>query len=177
MPLRPALPTDASALAALGERLWRETYTGLIPQSNLELHLAETFGPSQQARELADPACRALLLEVEGVPMGYALLRAHAPAWVADLTRFRRPLEIARFYVDRTLHGTGAAQTLMAGLLAEVAEAGHDGAWLQVWEKNPRAIRFYGKAGFCDAGEATFRIGHQVDRDRLMVRGLLPALS
>ena len=46
MVIRSALPADAQDLAILGERLWRETYTGLIPESNLELHLAETFGPA-----------------------------------------------------------------------------------------------------------------------------------
>jgi ribosomal protein S18 acetylase RimI-like enzyme len=45
--------------------------------------------------------------------------------------------------------------------------------WLQVWEQNPRALRFYAKAGFTDAGGATYRIGHQVDRDRLLVHALL----
>ena len=39
-------------------------------------------------------------------------------------------------------------------------------------EQNSRAIRFYAKAGFQDAGEATFRIGDQVDRDRLLVHAL-----
>ena len=55
MVIRTALPTEAQELALLGERLWRETYMGLIPQSNLELHLAETFGLVQQTAELADP--------------------------------------------------------------------------------------------------------------------------
>jgi ribosomal protein S18 acetylase RimI-like enzyme len=45
--------------------------------------------------------------------------------------------------------------------------------WLQVWEQNPRAIRFYAKAGFMDAGDASFRIGEQVDRDRLLVHALM----
>jgi ribosomal protein S18 acetylase RimI-like enzyme len=75
--------------------------------------------------------------------------------------------------VDRALHGSGAAQQLMAGVLAYAAAAGHDGVWLQVWEQNPRAIRFYAKAGFTDAGDATFRIGEQVDRDRVLVHTLM----
>ncbi|NWJ42397.1 MAG: GNAT family N-acetyltransferase [Geothrix sp.] len=172
MVIRTALPTEAQALALLGERLWRETYTGLIPQANLELHLAETFGLVQQTGELVDPANWTLVVDVDGAPLGYALLRAHGPKVATAAVPFERPLEVARFYVDRTLHGRGAAQALMAEVLARAGAAGHDGVWLQVWEQNPRAIRFYAKVGFIDAGDATYRIGEQVDRDRLLVQAL-----
>ncbi|WP_291271018.1 GNAT family N-acetyltransferase [Geothrix sp.] len=173
MVIRPALPADAQALAALGERLWRETYAGLIPASNLELHLAETFGPDRQAAELADPACRTLVIEEGGALRGYTLLRAGGPEEARASFHFVNPLEVARFYVDASLHGRGAAQALMAAALNHAASAGHDGVWLQVWEQNPRAIRFYAKVGFTDAGEATFRVGEQVDRDRMLVHDLM----
>ncbi len=173
MLIRPALPTEAPELSRLGERLWRETYTGLIPQSNLELHLASTFGLVQQAAELADPANRTLVIEGDGALLGYALLQAHGPKAPTPAVPFEHPLEVARFYVDRSLHGHGAAQALMAEVLARAEAAGHDGVWLQVWEQNPRALRFYAKAGFRDAGGATYRIGQQVDRDRLLVHALL----
>ena len=74
MLIRHALPADADAFAALAERLWRSTYTDLIPAPDLEAHLAEAFGPVQQATELADGARRTLLLEGGGVLLGYALL-------------------------------------------------------------------------------------------------------
>lgn len=173
MLIRTAGPDDAQALTRLGERLWRATYTGLIPESNLSLHLAETFGPDQQAAELADPANLTLVIEDQGLLLGYALLRAHGPSAGGLCVPFRNPLEVTRFYVSASHHGTGAAQALMAEVLAQAAAAGHDGVWLQVWEQNPRAIRFYAKAGFADAGEATFRIGEQVDRDRLLVHTLM----
>lgn len=173
MRIRTALPVDAQELAILGERLWRETYAGLIPETNLELHLAETFGPRQQSAELADPACWTLVLEEDDLLQGYALLRARGLEQAKLALCFLKPLEVARFYVDASLHGTGAAQMLMGAVLSQATTAGHDGVWLQVWEQNPRAIRFYAKAGFLDAGEATFRIGEQVDRDRLLVQALM----
>lgn len=174
MRIRPALPDDAQDLAVLGRRLWRETYAGLIPESNLAMHLAETFGARQQAAELADPACGTLVLERNGLLLGYALLRAGGPdTGTLPSFHFVNPLEVARFYVDASLHGRGAAQALMAAVLERASAAGHDGVWLQVWEQNGRAIRFYAKAGFADAGEATFRVGEQVDRDRVLVHGLM----
>ena len=172
MLIRTALPADAQELALLGERLWRATYTGLIPEANLELHLAETFGPAQQAAELADPANTTMVIENGDALLGYALLRAHGPEAEIPAMPFLRPLEVARFYVDQTLHGSGAAQLLMSAVLSRAA-ASHDSVWLQVWEQNERAIRFYAKAGFIDAGDATFGVGEQVERDRLLVHALM----
>jgi ribosomal protein S18 acetylase RimI-like enzyme len=166
MLIRPALPVDAQDLAVLGARLWRETYEGLIPASDLESYLAEAFGPSQQAAELADPACRTFLLAEGGTLLGYAWLRPKAPEVEVS---FENPLEVARFYVDRSLHGRGAALSLMTAVLAHASAAGHGGVWLQVWEENPRALRFYAKAGFKDVGETLFLVGSRSYRDRLLV--------
>jgi ribosomal protein S18 acetylase RimI-like enzyme len=173
MLIRTATPADAQVLAILGERLWRATYQGLIPDSNLELHLTATFGLMQQAAELADPACRMLVIEQEGALLGYALLRDGGPERTEVPFQFVKPLEVARFYVDPSLHGRGAAKLLMDAALAYASSRPCDGVWLQVWEQNPRAIRFYEKAGFRDAGGATYRIGHQVDRDRLLVHAVM----
>ena len=173
MRIRPAHPSEAPALAHLGERLWRETYTGLIPASNLEKHLAKTFGPGRQAAELADPACLTLVLEQGETLLGYALLRPGPPPPATGTCHFAKPLEVVRFYLEASLHGSGAAARLMGAVLEEALARGHDGVWLQVWERNARAIRFYAKAGFSDAGETTFQVGEQVDRDRLLVHGLM----
>lgn len=170
--VRPALPADAQELARLGERLWRETYTGLLPAGNLERHLAATFGPSQQEAELSHPECCTLALEEGGVLLGYALLRAGHPQADSTAVGLAGALEIARFYVDPSRHGTGAAQTLMAAVLAHAASTGRDGVWLQVWEQNLRGLRFYQKVGFTDAGAAAFRVGDQIERDRLLVKRL-----
>jgi diamine N-acetyltransferase len=172
MLIRHALPADADAFAALAERLWRCTYTGLIPAPDLEAHLAEAFGPAQQAAELADDARRTLLLEGGGELLGYALLHAHGPVPGSPAPTFAKPVEIERFYLDPTTHGTGAARELMEAALAEAAGAGHDGAWLQVWEQNARARRFYAKAGFTPAGTTTFAVGTRVYHDLVLVHGL-----
>lgn len=170
MEIRPARTEESQALAALGERLWRATYTGLLPQEDLEAHLAAAFGPRQQATELADPGARTLVLEVDGALRGYTYLTAApAPAFQGE-PRPARPMKVGRFYVDPLLHGTGAAQALMAAAAATAEALGHDGLWLQVWTKNPRAIRFYGKVGFRVGGPASFQVGQRIECDHLMVR-------
>ena len=172
MLIRHALPADADVLAALAERLWRETYTGRIPAPDLEQHLAEAFGPAQQAAELADPTCRTLLLEGGGNLLGYTLLCAHGPAPGTSSAEFLNPLEVVRFYLDQSVHGTGAARELMEAIFAEAATAGHDGVWLQVWEHNPRARRFYTKVGFTPVGTTVFQVGTREYHDLVLVCGV-----
>ena len=49
---------------------------------------------------------------------------------------------------------------------------GCDVVWLDVWEKNLRAIAFYRKWGFIEVGEQTFQLGDDLQQDLLMARAL-----
>jgi len=42
--------------------------------------------------------------------------------------------------------------------------------WLDVWERNSRAIAFYRKWGFVKVGTQDFRLGEDVQHDLLMAR-------
>ena len=79
-----------------------------------------------------------------------------------------KPVEIHRLYVDRRWHGSGVAQRLMAAALGVAERGGADHVWLGVWERNPRAIAFYKKCGFTEAGQQVFLLGRDVQRDLVM---------
>ena len=44
--------------------------------------------------------------------------------------------------------------------------------WLGVWERNPRAIAFYGKSGFIEVGSHVFMDGSDAQRDLVLVSPL-----
>jgi RimJ/RimL family protein N-acetyltransferase len=44
---------------------------------------------------------------------------------------------------------------------------------LSTWERNPRAITFYTKAGFTETGTADFFVGSDRQRDRVLVAKVL----
>jgi len=167
MTIRPLLPSEAPALTALAARLFRATYAGLIPEGPLEAHVAEAFTPAAQAAELAAPGAAVLVAEARGELVAYAQLRP-APCPVPGTAT----LEVARFYLDAAHHGTGLATRLMAACAAWGRARGHAGIWLQAWEENPRALRFYAKEGFQDQGATTFAVGELVYRDRVLARPL-----
>jgi ribosomal protein S18 acetylase RimI-like enzyme len=165
--LRRATAGDAAALAALAERTFRETFGPANTAGDMDLHCRESYSASIQSREISDPAWLTLLVQDAGTLVGFAQLRwGAAPGCVAG----RRPGEIQRLYVTREWQGRGVAHELMSAALAAMRERGCDVVWLGVWERNPRAIAFYGKFGFREVGDHVFRLGTDLQRDLVMVR-------
>ena len=56
----------------------------------------------------------------------------------------------------------------MRACIEEARTMGHKTIWLDVWEKNKRAIRFYEKWGFRLVGNAQYVIGRDVTDDFIM---------
>jgi GNAT superfamily N-acetyltransferase len=160
---------DAAALAAFGERSFREAYGPLNQAADVEEHVARHHGAEHLAAELARPGVCCLLALEDGVLVGYALLAVgsgHPQVAVPG------PCEIVRFYVDGSRHGRGVAQALMAAAVGEARAAGCDALWLTTWERSLRARAFYARQGFQDIGTTSFRLGSSLQTDRLLLRRL-----
>lgn len=165
--LRAAAEEDAAGLAELAERTFRDAFGAMNGAEDMDRHCAKAYGPEIQAAEIRDPDRATLLCHAGDRLVGYGQLRwkSASPCVVAS-----RPAEIQRLYVDAPWHGTGVAPCLMEALLAEAARGGADLAWLGVWERNPRAIRFYEKSGFEGVGEHVFLLGSDAQRDLVLAR-------
>lgn len=165
--IRRAEPADAAALAEFAARIFAETFGPDNRPEDMAAHLAERFGVRQQTEEILDPAVVTLLVEDGGRLIGYTQVATlHAPPLCVT---GEAPVEIGRFYVDRAWHGKGLAQGLMAAARDAARELGGRTVWLAVWEHNPRAIAFYEKQGFRDVGSQPFRLGTDLQTDRVMV--------
>ena len=81
-------------------------------------------------------------------------------------------MELKRLYVTRSWHGKGVAQALMDAALDAARARGAKTLWLGVWERNERAVAFYGKYGFARVGEHTFVLGSDAQTDWLLARPL-----
>ena len=167
--IRLAGPDDAAAVAAFGERSFREAFGADNRPEDMDAYCAATYAVERQRREMAEPERVTLLAEMEGRLVGYAQLRdGPAPSCVAGAD----PIEVLRFYVDRRWHGQGIARTLMAETLARARALGRRTVYLAVWERNARAIAFYRKVGFREVGAQPFQLGKDVQTDQVMVREL-----
>jgi len=135
----------------------------------MDVHCRSSYGEQIQAAEISDPGMITLLGEDEGRLIGYAQLRwGGAPGCVSA----KSSSEIHRLYVVEGWHGKGIAQELMSACIDEIAQHGSDAVWLGVWERNPKAISFYRKAGFVEVGDHTFPLGGDPQRDIVMVRSV-----
>ena len=169
-PIRRATAHDADALSTFGRRAFSETFAGDNTPADLEKYLNSAFSPQIQRAELEQAGLTCLMMERDGAVLAYAMIQTGANSpHVSDPTA----AELRRFYVDRTAHGTGVAQTLMDSCIASAAESGANTVFLGVWERNLRAIRFYEKQGFTKVGKQVFTLGDDVQQDRVMAR-LLP---
>ena len=167
--IRRGSPIDAEALAALGSRVFQETFGAVNDPGDMALYLSRTYGRAHQARELADPGISTLLAESDGEIVGFAQLRAGpSPPSVEGPA----PIEVQRFYVDRPWQGRGIAQALMDAVRDEAIQRGATTLWLGVWERNERAQGFYRKCGFVDVGSQPFLLGTDRQTDRIMSRPL-----
>lgn len=160
MIVRRAVSADASALAELGARTFIDTFAAHNRADDMDAYVAKTYGEARQRREIEDPEIVTLLVEDRGALIAFAQLRGS--------TAGHGDVELARFYVDRDHHGRGVAAALMNAAIEAARELGGASLWLGVWERNARAIRFYEKCGFRDAGSQPFLLGSDLQTDRVM---------
>jgi len=162
------MPVDARELSAAAERWFRDTFAVDNTPEDMEEYCASAFSTDIQQAQLLDPDIDTLLgYDAAGRLIAYAQLRVGPPP---DLVVQPPPMELWRFYVDRSCHGQGVASQLMAAVDACAIARGARTLWLGVWERNPRAQAYYRKAGFADIGVHDFLLGKDLQRDRLMAR-------
>lgn len=166
--IRRAVPADATPLAELAVRTFRDAFEADNRPEDVTAYLAESYSPARQLAEITSPDVVTLLATRDELAGFAQLRRLKTPACVTAT----RPVELWRFYVDKAWHGRGVAGRLMRAVLDEAAAIEATVLWLGVWERNPRAIAFYRKFGFVDVGTQEFRLGSDVQTDRIMVRSV-----
>lgn len=161
---------DAAALALVGQATFLETYAGVLPASDIVAHCAHQHAATLYAAWLADPAYRLWLAEMdEGhAPVGYAVL---APPDLPVATD-ERDLELKRIYLLNRFQGTGVGAGLMAAALDGARVAGARRVLLGVFSLNARAIAFYARQGFVEAGVRKFHVGENDYDDFVLARGV-----
>jgi len=167
--IRPARVDDASLLTELAERTFRDAFGHLNTASDLASYCAASFSHEIQLNEIRDPRTDTLVVEKGDTLIAYAqLVCSTPPACVVGTA----PIELKRFYVVQTLHGAGLAPVLMDAITRSASDRGADVMWLGVWERNPRARRFYEKCGFQEVGAHWFVLGTDKQRDAVMMKRL-----
>ena len=160
---RGAVPADGPALSAMAQRAFTDTFGGLYRASDLAAFLDRAFGADGLPSQIEDPAF-AIRLALEGNAIaGFAKIGpVDFPGdWSADT------IELHQLYVLGAWQGEGVAQQLMDWTIAAARARGARTMVLSVFVDNIRAQRFYARYGFVEIGKYEFRVGDQIDDDRI----------
>ena len=168
--IRRAVAEDAAALALVAQATFLDTYAHMIPVADMLAFCRGEHGEARYAAWLADAACRIWLAEAAatGAPVGYALVSPPdlpVPTDAGDL-------ELKRIYALRRTHGSGLGSRLMREAVQAATAAGARRLLLGVHSGNVRALSFYARQGFVQAGVRKFRVGGQVYDDLVLARRL-----
>jgi ribosomal protein S18 acetylase RimI-like enzyme len=176
---RRAAHPDAHPLHDLAARTFALACPPGAKQADIDAFITTTLSAAAFAGYLADPGRTILMVEADGVPIGYAMLVA-GPIGnpdVAAVVDADGAIELSKFYLLPEFHGSGAAAELMAATLAAAAATGARHCWLGVNQQNTRASRFYAKQGFEIVGTKRFLVGDEWHDDFVRLRRLAPQAS
>jgi ribosomal protein S18 acetylase RimI-like enzyme len=174
MPLtiRTAGAADATTLAALGERTFRETFLEdfAIPYSpsDVATFVAQTYTEAALGKYLGDAAYRHFIATDDDRPIGFALV---GPNGLPHDEARDGDGELKRIYVVREAQALGAGRALFEAAVGWLESAGPRRVYLGVWSGNERAQRFYARRGFVKVGEYRFRVGETLDHEYILRRG------
>jgi ribosomal protein S18 acetylase RimI-like enzyme len=165
-----ARPDDAAEYSRVARATFYDSYAALSDPATMATHLHRNFSEAIQRGELEDPANTVIVArEPDGTWAGFVSLRTgSAPSCVTSPA----PLKLARIYAVRGWHGRGAGPFLLEAATAHAGSARFASLWLQVWERNNRAQRFYLKHGFVQVGTHPYRFGDEWEDDLVLVRTL-----
>lgn len=187
--LRAATVNDAEALALVGAATFLEAYTWMLPGPDILAFCRTQHTEEFYASALALASTR-ITLAVTGprenpqAPVGYAMVTApDLPSFDVQpgdaelkriylLSRFRSEATPVLDAQGEVVPGLRGGQALMDAAIASARSLGARRLLLGTHEGNERALRFYRRNGFQDAGTRTFQVGAQQCCDRILARDL-----
>jgi hypothetical protein len=167
MYIRTANLQDHELLASLGAQTFRETFASDNTPEDMSDYLAMAFSPDRQAAELADLGTTFLIAEPKARRSAARVSSWAAPTASRDSIRSDRALYSIAAWIGR-----GLVRPMQA--CSGRRRLGGDVIWLDVWERNLRAIEFY-RARDSVGGTQAFVLGHDVQNDLLMQNRLSSA--
>ncbi len=165
----PVLADQLQTLQTLVHTTFREAYQAKTSAEDLEAHLSLYHSREKLSEELNDPQVHYFFVLQHHTLAGFIMLRqqsTHPQLGNAPATQLQRIYLLPEFW------GKGLAKPMMDFCEDFARREGSAWLWLQVWQQNPRAIRFYQKCGFEHFGFMDFQFAHTLHSDWVMRKAL-----
>lgn len=156
---------DIEKLKGIGKRTFTETFSSDNSEENITEYLDNGFSTEKLKTELIDKNAEFYFAELKGRVIGY--LKVNSGQSQTEI-KDKNYLEIERIYVLKEYHGKKVGQLLYEKAIKIAKSKNAEYVWLGVWEKNPRAIRFYEKNGFVAFDKHIFKLGNDKQTDIMM---------
>jgi GNAT superfamily N-acetyltransferase len=143
--LREAGYEDIPALAEMAGQAFRDAFTGLMPEEDLQAYIRKAFHPEQVLLEWQAPATVFLIASCGKEWAGYAKMNRQGRPERKEVEKY---IELERLYLLRQQQGKKIGAMLMDHCIRFAKTLGFAQLWLNVWEKNTRAIAFYRQYDF-----------------------------
>ena len=162
--VRPARPEDVSAVADLAKRTWSDAFGGGASRDDQTTELEE--GRSERYFAAALHEKTILVAEADRVLVGYVQF---GDVGIPEVEAHPGDQEFQRLYVETALQGQGLGRMLMEAALRHPQLADARRIFLQVLDKNERAVSLYESFGFQRIGTTTFTVGAEMMEDLVML--------
>ena len=161
---------DLLTIQTIAKETFIKAFSADNTQRNMDIYVAESFNKQKIQEELTNPESTFYLATLEGQAIGYLKLNVGAAQTESFTSNY---MEVERIYVREKYHGQQIGQALMNKAIAVATTSKKEFLWLGVWERNPKAIRFYQKNGFVAFSEHIFLMVDDPQRDILMKRKVI----
>lgn len=153
----------------IGRFTFYETFAQSNSEEDMNNYLKESFSLERLKTELSNPDSQFFISWDGEDPIGYMKINfGKAQTELQD----EASLEIERIYVKSDYHGKKVGQMLLEKAIEIAHQHKKSYIWLGVWEKNPKAIRFYTKNGFVAFDKHIFKLGDDEQIDIMMKKVL-----
>ncbi len=156
---------DIKELQELSKQTFFEAFAWGNTKENMESYLNTGFSFEKLVGEIDNMNSKFYFAKTGNKAIGYLKLNSGSAQ-----TEFKdsKGLEIERIYVLQDFHDKKVGQLLLDKAIKIANDSGADYIWLGVWEKNPRAIKFYQKNGFVQFDKHFFKVGEDEQTDIMM---------
>lgn len=162
--LRECVPGDEEALALVGAATFLETFAGLLDGPDILAHCRNQHAAAQYAGWLADPEYKLCLAELNGGPVGFAVLSPPDLPVVLN----EQDIELKRIYLLHRFQGGGLGRRLLEWSVAQARSLRRERLLLGVKADNTAALAFYDRVGFIRIGERKFLVGSMLCDDYIL---------
>ncbi len=158
---------DMSTIVDIGKRTFSETYSEAGLNGTLSTCVDQKFNEQEIEKELSRPFTEFYLAFANDRPVAFTKLRHDSTVKGIE---GKKALEIERIYVLKEYQGVKVGKELMDSCIQMAIQNRYEVIWLQVWQRNNKAIRFYQKAGFVVFDTAVFNLALNIEQDDFLMR-------